>query len=35
LDWSAAHVDGKLVAYRWDGEAELNNDKLFWVGKPA
>lgn len=29
LDWSAAR-DGPLVAYRWDGEAELSNDKLVW-----
>lgn len=34
LDWSAAK-DGPLVAYRWEGEAELSNDKLVWVGKPA
>lgn len=32
LDWSAAK-DGPLVAYRWDGEEELSNDKLVWVGK--
>lgn len=32
LDWSAAK-DGPLVAYQWDGETELNNDKLMWVGK--
>jgi hypothetical protein len=32
LDWSAAR-EGPLVAYRWDGEAELSNDKLVWVGK--
>ena len=32
LDWSAAK-DGPLVAYRWDGESELSNDKLAWVGK--
>ena len=32
LDWSAAR-EGPLVAYRWDGEAQLNNDKLEWVGK--
>ncbi len=30
LDWSAAK-DGPLVAYRWDGEAELSNNKLMWV----
>lgn len=29
LDWSAAK-NGPLVAYRWDGEAELSNDKLVW-----
>ena len=34
LDWSAAK-DGPLVAYRWDGESELRDDKLEWVGKPA
>lgn len=27
LDWSAA-AGGPLVAYRWDGENELSNDKL-------
>lgn len=32
LDWSAAK-DGPLVAYRWDEESELRNDKLAWVGK--
>jgi Nucleotidyl transferase AbiEii toxin, Type IV TA system len=31
LDWSAAK-DGPLVAYQWDGESELTNDKLAWVG---
>lgn len=30
LDWSAAK-DGPLVAYRWDGELELCNDKLIWI----
>lgn len=34
LDWSAAR-GGPLVAYRWDGESELSNDGLVWVGKPA
>ncbi|MCV6798101.1 metallophosphoesterase [Achromobacter ruhlandii] len=29
LDWSAA-AGGPLVAYRWDGEATLSNDKLAW-----
>lgn len=31
LDWSAAK-GGPLVAYRWDGETELSNDKLVWIG---
>ena len=31
LDWSAAK-DGPLVAYRWDGEAELSNDRFVAVG---
>ena len=30
LDWSAAR-DCPLVAYRWDGEDELSNDKLAWA----
>lgn len=30
LDFSVAN-DGPLVAYRWDGEAELSSDKLLWV----
>ncbi len=30
LDWSAAG-GGKLVAYRWDGEDTVSNDKLVWV----
>jgi hypothetical protein len=33
LDWSAAR-EGPLVAYRWDGEESLSNDKLVWVGGP-
>jgi len=32
LDWSVAK-GGKLVAYRWDGESGLTNDKLVWVGQ--
>jgi len=32
LDWSAAAA-GPLVAYRWDGESDLSNDKLAWVGQ--
>ncbi len=31
LDWSAAS-QGPLVAYRWDGEQELADHKLTWVG---
>lgn len=31
LDWSVAR-GGRLVAYRWDGEETLSNDKLEWVG---
>jgi hypothetical protein len=30
LDWSAAK-NGPLVAYRWDGESELSNDKFVAV----
>jgi Calcineurin-like phosphoesterase len=30
LDYSVAK-GGPLVAYRWDGEAELSSDKLAWV----
>jgi hypothetical protein len=30
LDWSAAHK-GPLVAYRWDGEQHLSNDKFVSV----
>jgi hypothetical protein len=30
LDYSVAH-GGPLVAYRWDGEAELSSEKLLWV----
>lgn len=31
VDWSAA-AKGPLVAYRWDGETELSNDKLVAAG---
>jgi hypothetical protein len=31
LDWSAAK-DGPLVAYRWDGEAELRHEHLVAAG---
>jgi Calcineurin-like phosphoesterase len=30
VDYSAAK-DGPLVAYRWDGEEELNSEKMAWV----
>ena len=30
LDYSVAK-DGPLVAYRWDGEAGLTDEKLAWV----
>ena len=30
LDYSAAR-DGPLVAYRWDGEAELSSEKMAWM----
>jgi hypothetical protein len=32
VDYSVAKR-GKLVAYRWDGEPQLDNSKLIWVGK--
>ncbi len=34
VDWSAAK-EGPLVAYRWDGELELQNDKFIWADGPA
>jgi hypothetical protein len=34
VDWSAAK-DGPLVAYRWDGEAELRHENLVAVGGGA
>jgi len=34
LDYSvAAKSGGRLVAYRWDGELQLNNGKFMFVGK--
>ena len=34
LDYSvAAKSGGKLVAYRWDGERELSNEKFVWTEK--
>ncbi len=36
LDYSvAAKGGGKLVAYRWDGERELSNDKFVYVSRDA
>ena len=32
LDFGAAASGRPLVAYRWDGEDTLSNDKLVWVG---
>jgi hypothetical protein len=31
LDWSVVKSDGHMVAYRFDGEKELDNSKLVWV----
>jgi hypothetical protein len=31
LDWSVVQDDGKLVAYRFDGEQVLDASKLVWV----
>ena len=31
LDYSVAKPGGKLVAYRWDGEQTLGQDKFVWV----
>ena len=33
VDYSVAKPDGKLVAYRWDGEQRLSNDKFVWVDR--
>jgi hypothetical protein len=36
LDYSVASKSGgKLVAYRWDGEQELSNEKFVFVDRPA
>ena len=36
LDYSvAAKSGGKLVAYRWDGEQKLSNEKFVWTQKGA
>ena len=34
LDWSASK-GGPLVAYRWDGEQLLSDNKLVWFGQDA
>lgn len=31
LDWSVVKKYGHMVAYRFDGEKELDNSKLVWV----
>lgn len=31
LDWSVTQPKGRLVAYRYDGEQQLSNDKFIWV----
>jgi len=33
LDYSVAKPGGKLVAYRWDGEQTLSQDKFIWVDR--
>jgi len=33
LDYSVAKPGGKLLAYRWDGERTLSNDKFVWVDR--
>ncbi len=33
VDYSVAHASGKLVAYRWDGEKVLRNEKFTWVDR--
>jgi len=33
LDYSVARDGGKLVAYRWDGETSLRDDRFVWVGR--
>ena len=35
LDYSVAKPGGKLVAYRWDGETDLNSDKFVWVHRES
>jgi hypothetical protein len=31
LDYSVAKPDGKLVAYRWDGEQAIGPERFIWV----
>ena len=33
VDYSVANSGGKLVAYRWDGEKTLTDDKFVWVDR--
>jgi len=33
LDYSVAKKDGKLVAYRWDGEQKINTDKFIYIDR--
>ena len=33
VDYSVAHNNGKLVAYRWDGEEVLSPDKFIYVNR--
>ena len=33
VDFSVARPGGKLVAYRWDGEQQLSNEKFVWVAR--
>ena len=33
VDYSVAHAGGKLVAYRWDGEQQIDNEKFISVAR--
>lgn len=33
VDYSVAKANGKLTAYRWDGEQTLSNNKFVWVDR--
>jgi hypothetical protein len=35
VDYSVAKPGGKLVAYRWDGECEIDQSKFVWVERPS